>query len=277
MNELADLALGCLIATLPLALILGTCVAIELISPKDRYSLRDRLPGALLVLAMPLLAIPLAGPLRSIWQMLEFVPILDLTGLPPALLVAYLAISYDFVNYWEHRFEHRFLWPIHAVHHAPTELHAANAYFHPLQSVSLFVFHSLHYSLIEVESYELPVLVSLAIGFWALFVHSPTRVHLGPLRRIIVDPRFHRIHHSTEERHFDKNFAPVFSIWDQLFGTAHFPSEHEHPDVGIEGVTPPRSPWSLLVLPLRIMRPAAPAEPDVAQPAIAPEGVARPH
>lgn len=232
---------------------LGTVVAIELAAPKVRYSLRDRISGVGINALLPIFAIPISLALQSLWKMLEFVPILDLTGLHPVMLAVYLTLSYDLVNYWEHRFEHRFLWPVHAVHHAPTELHAANSFHHPLQMVGIFVFQSLHYSLIKLDSYTLPVLAGSFIAVWAYLDHAPIRIGLGPLRRILVDPQYHRIHHSLEPRHFNKNFAPTFSIWDQLFGTAYFPDKDEYPEVGVAGLSTPRSMWSVLVMPFEII------------------------
>ena len=41
---------------------------------------------------------------------------------------------------------------------------------------------------------------------------------------MIADNRFHRIHHSIQPQHFDKNFGAGTSLWDQLFGTAYFPA-----------------------------------------------------
>ena len=39
------------------------------------------------------------------------------------------------------------------------------------------------------------------------YIHSPIDVHFGRLRKVLVDNRFHRIHHSIEPRHF-KHTAP---------------------------------------------------------------------
>ena len=55
----------------------------------------------------------------------------------------------------------------------------------------------------------------------------------GDLGRVIADNRFHRIHHSVEPDHFDKNFGAGTSLWDQLFGTAYFPKENEWPATGL--------------------------------------------
>ena len=48
--------------------------------------------------------------------------------------------------------------------------------------------------------------------------------------RLLVSPRYHRLHHSlanpAEPHIHDHNFAPVFPIWDILFGTAIFDRRH---------------------------------------------------
>lgn len=120
----------------PSLLALTLCIAVELISQRERYTLADRFPGVLFVLLLPVLAGIILPPLMALWNMLDVSPILDLTGLSRPLQVVVLILMYDFANYWEHRFEHRFIWSIHAVHHSPTELHGANAYGHPLQAIS---------------------------------------------------------------------------------------------------------------------------------------------
>lgn len=71
---------------------------------------------------------------------------------------------------------------------------------------------------------------------------------------VIVDNRFHRIHHSLDEKHFDKNFGIAMSLWDWIFGTAHWPSKDEWPKVGVAGVDQPRNVVDFLALPWRIWR-----------------------
>jgi sterol desaturase/sphingolipid hydroxylase (fatty acid hydroxylase superfamily) len=95
------------------------------------------------------------------------------------------------------------------------------------------------------------------------FLHSPSSLHFGPLRHVIADNRYHRIHHSVEPRHFDKNFAILFSFWDRLFGTAYHPAPDEWPDVGLAEVDQPGAMKEWLDLPLRLHRGASetPTEP----------------
>jgi len=40
--------------------------------------------------------------------------------------------------------------------------------------------------------------------------------------RLIVSPRFHRLHHSIDAGKAGCNFATIFPFWDILFGTADF-------------------------------------------------------
>jgi sterol desaturase/sphingolipid hydroxylase (fatty acid hydroxylase superfamily) len=48
-----------------------------------------------------------------------------------------------------------------------------------------------------------------------------------------MDNRFHRLHHSVEERHFDKNFGLTTPLWDLLFGTLCVPAKDEWPETGL--------------------------------------------
>ena len=71
--------------------------------------------------------------------------------------------------------------------------------------------------------------------------HANTRIGFGPFRYILSEPMYHRIHHSVERKHWDKNFAFKFPVWDMLFGTAHFPETDEFPRTGLDYMREPRS------------------------------------
>jgi sterol desaturase/sphingolipid hydroxylase (fatty acid hydroxylase superfamily) len=88
--------------------------------------------------------------------------------------------------------------------------------------------------LIHVDPGFAPAIVWILLGIHGQYVHSHARLHFGPLRYAIADNRFHRIHHSVEREHFNKNFGSFSSVWDSLFGTAHFPKKDEWPQTGID-------------------------------------------
>jgi sterol desaturase/sphingolipid hydroxylase (fatty acid hydroxylase superfamily) len=50
---------------------------------------------------------------------------------------------------------------------------------------------------------------------------------------VLSSPAQHQIHHSCEERHIDKNFAQIFSLWDWAFGTLYIPRKKETFQMGL--------------------------------------------
>jgi sterol desaturase/sphingolipid hydroxylase (fatty acid hydroxylase superfamily) len=64
-------------------------------------------------------------------------------------------------------------------------------------------------------------------------VHLNVRLPLGPLTPVIAGPQWHRIHHSIEKRHTDKNFASFFPVFDLVFGTYCKPQAGEYPATGL--------------------------------------------
>lgn len=244
------------------ALALLLAIVIETILPRERRPIR-RAQGILFQFAFLILAGLIAWPLGKIWSAA------GLHILPPLQSWAgiwswpILFIVIDFFDYWEHRFEHRFFWRVHKVHHSPDDLHAANTIGHPLQVIPSKLMIGLPVSFLNADS--LPLWVSIAQAFWVFFIHSPINLHLSKLRWLLVDNHSHRIHHSVEPEHFDKNFAIVFSFWDRLFGTAHRLRSGEWPMVGIHE-PPPASLLALLLMPLRHDSEARQSEPAAAPP-----------
>lgn len=239
-------------ASLPYVLLVPAAVLLETVSPLRRYSLKERFPGVLLILLLPIGSTLLSRPVGATWSLFGFKPIIHIAWLPVFVTVPAFLLIRDFLNYWMHRFDHAVLWPIHSLHHSTKELHAANAWAHPLAWCSEFVWLAIPLSFTDIGA-QPSVVISCIMMLQAFLIHSPLRVHLGPLRYFFVDHRFHRIHHSIEERHFDKNFGILFSVWDQMFGTAYFPKEGEWPATGVAGVEPPRNPWQFLTHPIRYL------------------------
>lgn len=177
-------------------------------------------------------------------------------GEAPAWLCALLVIAYlvvfDFCYYWLHRAQHRWplLWRFHRFHHADPVLSASSATRHH------WVEESLRYFVIGI-----PLLVifghperSLAwlgvlIGGYGLFIHWNVPLRLGWLGLLFVGPQYHRIHHSLEPKHFNRNFAVFFPFWDALFGTAHFPEDDEFPASGVGALMRPNALVHLSPLP----------------------------
>jgi sterol desaturase/sphingolipid hydroxylase (fatty acid hydroxylase superfamily) len=79
------------------------------------------------------------------------------------------------------------------------------------------------------------------------FIHLNSRIRFGASGRIFACPQTHRVHHSIEPRHYDQNFAAVFSLWDSLFGTYYHPAKDEWPETGVVGRTVSSVPQAIVL------------------------------
>jgi sterol desaturase/sphingolipid hydroxylase (fatty acid hydroxylase superfamily) len=234
--------------------------AFEFLNAKGDQTLRSRVNGlAYWTLFIPLSAVLLAG-LTALWQALGLRPLFSLPVFqafqwigPLAIVGAVLAaaIVNDFFFYWAHRFQHRFLWRYHAVHHSIREMNAVNSYHHASEAIVSLLLYTVPTSLIVADLGPGLPFVSFLIWLHIVWIHSPTRANFGPLRALFVDNRFHRLHHSLEERHFDKNFGAFTTLWDRLFGTACFPERGQWPAVGLAGIDEPCTVREWVNLPAR--------------------------
>jgi sterol desaturase/sphingolipid hydroxylase (fatty acid hydroxylase superfamily) len=81
---------------------------------------------------------------------------------------------------------------------------------------------------VQPDDYILIIMIGRLVESWS---HANVDFGFGWLgNRAVVGPRFHRLHHARanpEEPHIhDHNFAPVFPIWDIIFGTAVYDERH---------------------------------------------------
>ena len=239
--------------------------AIETIIPKTRNSFGSTLRSALYVTTSMTINVLLFSVLIEYFDKdrLNGFFLLDLTPLTnsPHLairvagwIVAAFAAGFigNVFYYWLHRAQHgvQLLWRFHRVHHSITEMSAVSSYHHFtddfLQYFAVGVPTAL---LLKVDSGAIPWLVLTVVATHQYFIHSSMNVNIGPLRYIFADNHFHRIHHSREARHFDKNFGTYTPLWDFMFGTAYFPKKGEWPAVGLEQVPEPRRLRDYLLLP----------------------------
>ncbi|WP_343518783.1 sterol desaturase family protein [Sphingomonas sp.] len=238
--------------------VLALVTAIELLLPRDKHSLASRIPALIFWTIWSLIATLIYAALSAFRARLGIAPLIVLpsaiswTGalaLVATPLIA--ALVSDFFFYWCHRAQHRWLWRYHAVHHSIRELNSANSFHHFTEPMIQSLLIALPVSLILSESAATAPLVVLLLHLQSAYIHSSARLHLGPLRRLLVDNRFHRIHHSLEPRHFDRNFGAITPLWDRLFGTACFPARGEWPATGIAGIDQPRTLREWIDLPWR--------------------------
>ncbi len=143
-----------------------------------------------------------------------------------ASFLLYFAL-YDCAAYWVHRAQHRFSWwwALHSLHHSQRRVTVwSDDRNHVLDDLLVTLVLVVFSQIVGVQpdDYVLILMIGRLIESWS---HANVEMGFGRIgEKLIVGPRFHRLHHalaSPAERHVhDHNFAPVFPIWDILFGTA---------------------------------------------------------
>ncbi|MEZ5971851.1 MAG: sterol desaturase family protein [Hyphomonadaceae bacterium] len=143
----------------------------------------------------------------------------------PIWLVGFIAVfAGDFIAYWRHRFEHTTLiWPTHAIHHSDTAMTwTTGLRFHPLNRLSTALIDTTLLALLGLPLWAL-MINNLVRHYYGLFIHMDLPWTYGPLSRAFVSPAMHRWHHIRDADGAGVNFATVFSVFDQAFGTYHVP------------------------------------------------------
>ena len=152
----------------------------------------------------------------------SFLTITSLNQTPGWLRFLLAILLVDFLYWLQHYLHHKipFLWKLHSLHHSQTELNFFTDFrYHVLEYV---VRHTVLIIPLLILKIDPPVIAAVAITqrWYSRFYHGNIRANLGPLKYFLVTPQSHRIHHSIEPQHSDRNFGATFSIWDFLFGTA---------------------------------------------------------
>jgi sterol desaturase/sphingolipid hydroxylase (fatty acid hydroxylase superfamily) len=166
----------------------------------------------------------------------------DLTGgaiarCPAWLQLALYLVLTDLAQYWLHRMFHRpRLWPFHAIHHGAPQVNWTTTFrVHPVNYLALSLLLALCARLLGFSA--LTLLLAAPIFFFSgALTHANLNWSFGPLRFALASPIFHRWHHAAEAHCRDKNFAPMFPLWDLMFGTFYMPKDRVPEAYGVEGL-----------------------------------------
>ena len=176
--------------------------------------------------------------------------LLQQLSIPMQILIAFVVS--DFLGYVSHYLRHRIepLWFFHMTHHSQRHLNPFTTkrthIVEHLFSKGLIRWIPLAVMGSPIETW---LIFYWVMAVWDYFVHSNLRISLGFLRWILVSPQYHRIHHSTLEKHHDKNFGDKLVIWDLVFGTAYM-NPSEYPATGVDD---PSYPNENSLNPLRML------------------------
>jgi sterol desaturase/sphingolipid hydroxylase (fatty acid hydroxylase superfamily) len=150
-----------------------------------------------------------------------------------ALVVCFFAE--DLAYYWFHRVSHerRWFWASQVVHQSSQHYNLTTALRQTWTGNIAFGFVfwlPLVFVGFPPEMVVMFSAFSLVYQFW---IHTEAVNRLGPLEWVMNTPSHHRIHHATNPKYLDANYAGVLIIWDRVFGTFVREDEKEKPRYGI--------------------------------------------
>jgi sterol desaturase/sphingolipid hydroxylase (fatty acid hydroxylase superfamily) len=203
-----------------------------------------------------------------------------------ALFSIFILLALDFAKWLAHYLEHTVpvLWEFHKVHHSAEVLTPVTNYrLHPVDFIVEQSLLAIVTGIVAgVFSYWFPsglaeytifnMSAFLAV-FWLTNYLRHTHIPLsyGRFNYIFSSPVLHQVHHSSETRHLDKNFALIFSFWDYFAGTLYVPEVGETYKFGLYGDNPRpfHGVLSLYFAPFRnafrLLRPRRRAQEDARQ------------
>jgi sterol desaturase/sphingolipid hydroxylase (fatty acid hydroxylase superfamily) len=171
----------------------------------------------------------------------------------------------DLLRYLVHRCKHAvpFLWRFHALHHSDPDVDVTTTVrLHPIESLLNSGVFWLTVILLGVPAivgltYELTVFAIEAVQHGNIRLPERLERRLQP---VLVTVDMHRIHHSVEFAQGSCNYATVFSVWDQLFGTYTRLTRAQHDKIVFGVRELPRrdclKPSAMLLTPWRLARAA---------------------
>jgi sterol desaturase/sphingolipid hydroxylase (fatty acid hydroxylase superfamily) len=154
-----------------------------------------------------------------------------------ASFVLYLLV-FDLVDYWIHRGQHGInrWWALHSLHHSQRQMTMwSDNRNHLLDDLIRDAIIAFTARAIGVPPGQFIAVVAVTQLMESL-AHVNARLHFGRLgERLLVSPRFHRVHHGIGVGHESTgqgtlggcNFAVLFPVWDILFGTARIDTRPE--------------------------------------------------
>jgi len=131
-------------------------------------------------------------------------------------------ICQDFVYYWKHLIAHkvRWFWSAHVVHHSSEHYNLSTALRQPWNNhITGLIIFSTPLILIGIHPLLLAFVGSLNL-LYQFWIHTEAIDKMPRWYEAIFNtPSHHRVHHGTNPRYLDSNFAGILIIWDRLFGT----------------------------------------------------------
>jgi sterol desaturase/sphingolipid hydroxylase (fatty acid hydroxylase superfamily) len=149
-------------------------------------------------------------------------------------------IIFDLTIYAQHFFFHKIpiFWRLHRMHHTDLDIDVTTgARFHPIEIILSMGIKMAVTAILGAPAWSVLVFEVL-LNATSIFNHSNVFINHridALLRRFLVTPDMHRVHHSVIIRETDSNFGFNLPWWDFLFGTyrAQPASGHKNMVIGL--------------------------------------------
>jgi len=223
--------------------VLVLLVAGELLAPRRALTVPRlrRWPDNLAIVAIDTVLLRIVFPAAAVSLALVAEAnewgLLNLVAAPMWLAIPVAIILLDLVIYAQHVLFHAVpvLWRVHRMHHADLDIDVTTGIrFHPVEILLSMVIKL--GAVVVLGAPALAVMIfEIVLNATAMFNHSNIRLPKAvdrQLRRIVVTPDMHRVHHSIEVHETSSNFGFNLPWWDHLFGTYR-----AQPQAGHEGMT----------------------------------------
>ena len=215
------------------ALVLAEMVVAR-IKGRERYCPRDTLTSLSLGLGSTVAGALSAGAVFALATWVSQYRLFDISYAWYWFVLCF--VLDDLAYYAFHRSAHRvrWFWASHVIHHSSQHYNLSTALRQTwtgffslafLFRVPLFLIGFPPATVFFVAA------LNLVYQFW---IHTEA---IGRMPRwfeaVMNTPSHHRVHHATNARYLDRNYAGVFIVWDRLFGTYTSERDDDRPRYGI--------------------------------------------
>ncbi|MEO1025118.1 MAG: creatininase family protein [Pseudomonadota bacterium] len=178
-------------------------------------------------------------------------PIFASSPLSAVLYTIAVVLAIDLGVWLTHYLQHKvkLLWQFHQVHHSAEVLtpltvyrmHPVDLFFTGVATTALIALALAGFTyMTQVRPSEMTVMnVNVVIFAFYLIGYNLRHSHIWVsyprwLSYILISPAQHQIHHSIDEKHWDRNMGLIFAFWDWVFGTLYVPDGYEKLEYGVK-------------------------------------------
>ena len=187
---------------------------------RDAYEPRDTLTSLAFGLGSTVSALLFGGVFVALYMGLWEFRLFDVPWAWWAFALCF--VLDDLKYYWVHRFGHRvrWFWASHVNHHSSQHYNLSTAL---RQTWTGFLTLGFVFALPLVLLGFHPAMIAICGGFnliYQFWIHTEAVDRMPRWFEAVMNtPSHHRVHHATNPRYLDRNYAGVFIVWDKLFGT----------------------------------------------------------